>query len=80
MVTKSGKEIELKLPTRREAIKFKLASVSGYDGYEVYYDAALSASGMAQPEFESKFTDEDILEIASEVFKMLTPSDEQKKS
>lgn len=80
MVTRSGKEIELKHPTRREAIKFKLAAVSGYDGLSVYYDAALSASGMSAEEFEKTFSDEDVLEIASEVFKMLTPSPEQKKS
>ena len=79
MVTSTGKTVELKTITRREGIKYKLASLSGYDGYQVFYDAALAGTGLTASEFEKKYTDEEIIEIAGAVFNSLKPSEEQKK-
>ena len=80
MVTTSGKELELKPIKRKQAVKFKIAAVMGYAGFDVYYDAALTATGLTMEEFEKTYDDNDIMEIAGEVFKMLTPTEEQKKS
>jgi hypothetical protein len=80
MVTKSGKTVEVKLPTRKDSIKLRVASAVGYAGFEVWYDAALIGTGLPAVQLEEQFSDVDILEISAEVFRLLRLSDEQKKS
>lgn len=80
MVISTGKEVELFDVSRKQALKLKIASASGYDGMDVFYDAALYGTRLAKPEFEARFTDEEIIEIAGLVFKNMNVLPEQKKS
>ena len=76
----NGKEVQVKDIERREALKFKIASASGYAGFDVFYDCALYATGLTRKDFEDQYTDEEIIEIAGKVFERMNLSDTQKKS
>ena len=73
-------KVDLKDVTRKQALKLKIASASGYDGYDVFYDAAQLGTGLTSQELEEKYTDEEIIEIAGLVFEKMNLSDTQKKS
>ncbi len=78
----SGKELEVKSPNRKQALKLKIASAAGYDGYDVFWDAACIGLGLtsAQLEAASEHTHEEIISIAGLVFEKMNLSDTQKKS
>jgi len=75
----SGKEIELHSPTRKEALKLKIASASGYNGLDVFWDAAAIGLRCSDKQLE-EYSDEEIIEIAGLVFEKMNLSAEQKKS
>ncbi len=72
--------VDLKQPTRKQALKLKIASAAGYDGYDVFWDAAIIGTGLTTQQLEEKYTDEEIIEIAGLVFEKMNLSDTQKKS
>lgn len=78
-MVKNGKEIEINSPTRKQALKLKIASASGYQGLDVFWDAALIGLRCTDSELE-KYSDEEIIEIAGLVFEKMNLSEEQKKS
>lgn len=76
----TGREInDLSVPTRKEALKLKIASASGYTGYDVFWDAAAIGLRISDKELE-EYKDEEILEIAGLVFEKMSLTSEQKKS
>lgn len=75
---KSGKELELRPLTRKEALRCKIASIKQDNDF--FYDAALLGTGLTPAEMEDKYSDNDIIEIAQNVFDSISLSEEQKKS